>query len=381
MSMEVLPLLNYDKLYQNTINKKVVICDTSSFTSSKQMTDFMRFVFSNGDIGVALGASCECGKSEGIYLLNTICPYCKTVVEKPTAQNLKYSSWIEIPDFLPPLLQPAAYRDLKTWMGTFNKSSLLLLLMTQNSILPECIASWYTPGLWSFYYNFDKLVEFLLIEYKPLKEPNIDKKTKTVNEKSLYIREFVSMYRECLFARYFPILDQRMHVKNNQGTMSFVDKASEQIVKSIIELANIHYHYTESKMEYIEKCAIDMINSYYEYSDTILSTKIQKKLGLIRRHILGARCHFTYRGVIVPITDAADGDELYLPWGIGVQQHKLEILNILVNRMGYTSHDAQMLYERSKYKYDPIIDGILDTLIKECPYKGLVTILGRNPTL
>ena len=379
--MKLLPLMDYEELYQKSPNAEIIPADVSSFTSKKQVTEFTKHIFMDGDIGVGLDATCECGNLTGLYLLGKECNFCKTEVKRPTATDVAFNSWIEIPMFLPPLLQPAAHRILKKWMGTgCNREQLLTSLTTVGSVLPEPIAEFYTPGVWSFYNNFDKLINFLLTEYRPLREPQAG--VKTVNEKSIHIRKFIKMYRKRLFTRHFPVMDKSMHVVNAQGTMSFVDTSVQCIMKTVIELATIHYNYVESKnMPEIERCTVDMISAYYEYSEIILTTKVQKKFGLIRRHILGAKCHLTFRGVIIPIVDAADGDELYLPWGIGVQQHKLEIINILVNRKGHTPHQAQLIFEKAKYKYDPEVDAIIDTLIAECPYKGLPCILGRNPTL
>jgi hypothetical protein len=371
MSMKLVALLNLEEVYQNSPNARIVPADVSSFTSKKQVNEFTKHIFMDAEIGVDLEASCECGHLTGLYLLDKECQYCKTKVTRPTASELTFTSWVEIPEFLPPMLQPAAYRILKKWMGSYTRQPLLDLLLLVESELPPQIAEWYTPGVWSFYNNFDKLMKFLINDYKPIKA-----------DRSEHIPEFLKKYKKCLFSRHFPILDRSMHVIDIKGTMSLVDDSVQHIMKSIEELANIHYSYEVTKdILEIEKYTFDMIKAYYDYSESIITNKLQRKYGLIRRQILGIKCHFTYRGVIVPIIDAADGDELYLPWGIGVQQHKLEILNLLINRKGYTPHEAQLIYERSKYNYNSEIDEILETLIDECPYKGIPTILGRNPTL
>lgn len=72
-------------------------------------------------------------------------------------------------------------------------------------------------------------------------------------------------------------------------------------------------------------------------------------------------------------------DEIYVPWKMAVNALKLEIINLLVNRYGYTHVQAIDKQMQSLAKYDPIIDDIMKKLIAECSYKGLTVILGRNP--
>ncbi len=381
--MKYLSLLDNEKTYHATPTATIIPTGVEALTSKKQVSEFMSYVFSNGDIAVNLGAVCECGKLQGLYLEHSICPDCKTEVKRPTSVELQYGSWLYIPEFLPPLLHPEAYLILNAWMGKYSGTKLLRLLITPGAILPDGLADKFTPGLWEFYNRFDEIIEYLMASHKPtlLK---IKKRTGIVtNEKSANIKKFINKYRDLIFSRYFPVLDQSMHTINKQGTMTLVDPSASKIMKCIIELANIQYKYIEDgdNMFELEELACEMHSSYLEYSNEMIATKIAQKKGLVRHHALGARCHFTARGVIVPTLDTEWMDELHLPWGIGVQQHKLEIINLLVNRQGYTPHEAQTLYEKSKYNYNETIDGILKTLIDECPYKGLPCVVGRNPSL
>ena len=64
-----------------------------------------------------------------------------------------------------------------------------------------------------------------------------------------------------------------------------------------------------------------------------------------------------------------------------VQSLKLEILNRLVSKYNIDPNDAIYRHNKSFSQYDPIIAEIMNDLIKECPYKGLPLIFGRNPSL
>lgn len=73
------------------------------------------------------------------------------------------------------------------------------------------------------------------------------------------------------------------------------------------------------------------------------------------------------------------GDELHLPWKIGVNALKLEILNLMTSRYNLSFGEAIYRQITALVAYDPLVDEIVKTLIKECPYNGLPVLFGRNP--
>ena len=113
----------------------------------------------------------------------------------------------------------------------------------------------------------------------------------------------------------------------------------------------------------------------------IIVEKIISKRGFIRKNMLGARMHCTSRMVITPITGHHRGDELRIPWVVGVSQHKCEIMNILTRRMGYTIEQAKSMWVYAQVNYEPTVHEALKIIEKENPYGGIPVILGRNPSL
>lgn len=380
MSMKYLPLLDYDKLFANAETQNIVPCDVSSLSTKDQVKDFMSYIFSDGNTEIDFGAACSCG-SQPMYLLDMICPKCGDTIKRSSSLELTYSNWLQIPDFLPPLLQPAAYKILFTWMGKApNKKSLLLSLMEPDAELPEYL-NWYEPGMQSFHENFFKLVTCMLKHDHRLTIYAKRGGKRVNNPRSNDIPRFISKYRDVLFARYFPIMDSSMHVLTSDGNVSYMDESAKFIRKTINELANIHYVYKgDRNKKKVEALGVSLLQSYVGYSSSVME-KLKRKKGVIRSHLLGSRCHFTYRAVISPIIDAAYGDEVYLPWAIGIQQNKLEVMNLLVNRYKYDPYSAQVKYDKAIDTFDEEIYEILNTLIAECPYKGLPTLLDRTPSM
>ena len=119
-------------------------------------------------------------------------------------------------------------------------------------------------------------------------------------------------------------------------------------------------------------------SNYILYCETIITKKIGDKFGHIRRQVIGARVHYSARGVIVPIIYPHQSDEIHLSWKIGINILKNEILNVLMNREGYSLNDALYKFMKSLSVYDKHIHNIANMLIKECPYKGLPVLnMGR----
>jgi hypothetical protein len=384
--MESLSVLNFDEVFADSVGARVIPCNTEVLKTKKQVVELMKYIFADGGIRDVLNTSCDCGKSQGGYKLGSTCPKCGTLVRESTAHEIGYSAWLEIPECLPPLLQPLVYNTLKKWMGKYQRQSLLDMFLNPECTLPEPLSEHFQTGVWYFYENFDRIMEYLLNEYRPLKMYLKRKRGDIVkeNKKSIGMQDYLKINRAACFARYFPVLDKNLHVLNKQGTMSDADQTSQYILKAAIEIANVNLVNSMSSAgdkKTLEYYGFGITTTYATYASAVLGNNMLTKYGFFRRHILGSRCHYTFRAVIVPITDLSLPDELKLPWSVAVPQFKLEILNLLIRRMGYSFTDAQLKHQQALERYDKEIHDILKTLITECPYKGIPVLLGRNPTL
>lgn len=374
--MKYLALLDFDKVYREDPDAKIVPYGTETYTSEKQAADFAKQLFKEDSGDLNFAASCECGALNGNYYLDETCAACKTKVRSAFAGELKYRAWLEIPEYMPAILQPAAYRILRKWLGTYHSKALLDVILDINGVLPPDIAMSVGNGFRNFHDNFDRIMDFFLNEYKPFQKA-------AQKTKSKHIPEFLVMNRDLIFIRHIPILNQNLHLVTKSGSMTYTDESSPIIFKTLIELSNLAYIYTTSSKPdlYIEQNMREMYYSYIEYTDSIIYSKLTRKPGFIRKYLLGTRCHFSFRGVIVPITIDHIADELHIPWRIGVTGLKLEIMNILQNRQGKTLSESLDIFHKALFRYDQNIMDIINTLIAECPYKGLPVIFGRNPTL
>ena len=122
------------------------------------------------------------------------------------------------------------------------------------------------------------------------------------------------------------------------------------------------------------------IISYYDkLIDTKKGGKLGGKTGMIRKHCLGSRLHFTYRAVVKPQATPMPLDELVMPWGIMMVELKLPILNYLVNIYGLSMPEAFVKYQNALTKYDADVDACIRRFIDTSRYGRIPVIMGRNP--
>ena len=123
-----------------------------------------------------------------------------------------------------------------------------------------------------------------------------------------------------------------------------------------------------------------IISKIADLSKSYFQSYLIKKEGIFRKHIYGARSHFTFRCVIVSRPGRHQHDELSVPYCIGVTAFRPHVLNKLMKRGFKYKVANRMLYDAVN-KYNPIIAEILDELIVESAYKGIPVMILRNPSL
>lgn len=369
-----LRLIDYDHIFANDPNAQVVPCgcDEGATVSNNSTEAIKRLLFQESDNNLNFIASCACGNLKGNFCIGTVCPKCHTEVRTAFANEIRYLAWLEVPEFMPPLLHPAAYRILGKWMGCVKrKKKVINLLLDVDAELPEPYAGVLGQGPDYFYKNFDDIIKFCMSLNRGIKA-----------KKNEGIEEFCQKYKHCMFIRHIPILNQSLHILTKSGTMTYNDDASTHILKTCIELSNAIYNYRHNptaNKNYLEQHVYSTYTSYLDYINAITKVKLIGKAGFIRKCILAARMHFSARAVIVPIVGDHMADEVELPWRMIVANFRLEILNFLTNRFKQSMNEALATYNKALVSYDETVHECIKILQADCPYKGLPILLGRNP--
>lgn len=377
-------LINLDKLFANSPNARII--NNDSLTGKSLSDDFIKSIYSNTDGDLGFVPTCECGRTHGVTKVGSVCPDCNTVCSSMFVDKLEHVSWIDIPEPMGPVLHPIWYEILLLLTAvTIRKKKVHLIDFILNPefersckpyiFMPEDFEPFVVGrGFKAFYENADYYLDTWLYNYKTTKKKAI------VND----IIKFREMYRDCMFTRKLPILHNSLHpITDNGATLKYVDSASHRILEAALNISveKFKLHSTHKRNYHVDKMLFNIYETILDYYNSLISTKIQSKKGILRKHIFGSRIHYGFRTVVHPHNVAMPMDEIVLPWGIMVNSLKLILLNFLVNRYHKTVDEAISLCYNALTNYDPLIDKCLREYIDETPKGKIPIALGRNPTL
>lgn len=390
MPYKMLNLLNLDELFSQ--NPTAVVANNISFADDNFSESITKLVYSENDTDdIGFVAKCQCGHLHDNYTLGTICPLCHTTSSHNFVEDLQHKVWIGAPPGIIGFLHPIVYFTLSKWLSRGKgKGSYLDDLLDPKGVLPADIADQFDGRGFNYVHdNFEFIITFFLALY-----PKTKKK-----KQAQYIRLFLDTYKDSIFCTKLPILSNELHPITKEGkSLKYTDDSSQDILEAIIDLATVQFaaSTTVVSKRKLELVAYSAYNAYIEYLTKIVKKKLAGKPAILRHHIFGTRLHATFRSVIVPIMGEHQGDELHLPWVIGVSAYKLMIINVLMNKKHYSLVEALAAVSMALIKYDPEIHQILNQLIKECGYReydavnkkykwidlpGLPVLFNRNPSL
>jgi hypothetical protein len=373
-------LVDLTKLYNDTTGARIL--NDSSFTGRKVNEERIAQLFYDIDPELGFVASCECKAFRGNYYAGHKCPHCGTVVSSEFTSDMTHINWIVLPDHVPPVLHPVFFMLLKEWLGKTasantkgrTKISLIQAILDPAETLPMGVRSHIKKqGFKHFHENHEEIMNFFFTTYRPTK----------VNKNTPFIKLLYEEYKEILFTKKIPTLHPSLTPIAKEGKMKAIDPAAASIMAATSNASILGFEskrcLTENK--YVDKMLWKVYADIMNYVELIITKKYGDKYAHVRRHMMGARIHYSARSVIVPIVDPHRGDEIHIPWKIALGGFKNELLNVLTNRKGLSFNDALMKYTTALVRYDDEIYRIMLTLMRECPYKGFPVLCGRNPTL
>lgn len=374
---------NLDALYHESYGARVI--NSSNFTSVQVMEDFVKKLFYEMDRDLEYVCACECGEYRGNYYEGSVCPLCGTIVSSRFTTALTNLNWLELPDELPSVIHPVFFTIFKEWLGKTKsvrgartkKVPIIQAILDPTVPLPEDLKHIIKEqGQTYFNEHYKEIIHYFLHDYKPRKGDRWNP----------YIEYMMKEYGDTFFCRKLPILHPSMHPLAKEGKVKTVDTTASMIVPAIIDLS-VAGNTIRRKVigkKYADKTIWKVYSKYIEYIEVIITKKISDKFSHCRRQMAGSRVHFSGRSVITPITTRHMASSLILPWKIAINSYKFEILNILMNKRGYSYTDAVAKHVKSLVTYDSEIHEVMNEIIKMWQaqgYEGPVVLLGRNPTL
>lgn len=364
-------IIDLDELFATTHNT-TVLNDIILDKTTEEIIDAVCDVSADRTDTVA---RCQCDNLVGNYYEGVKCSVCGAFATQSLFGSIRNELWLEIPKTIKGVLNPRAYSILENWIGTSNRVPILPQLLDMSQPNKEIVGTPFFAGqgLNWFYENFQSTMEYFLQNHQ-----------KTRKKDSEMMRWFLEDTGKALWCTKLPILSKLIQpVTKHSEKMRYVDPELKSLLESIFTLGSVLLSERMMKfsVRHLERNFYKVYQEFVSYTKSILENKLPSKPSLLRKHVYGARYHMTGRSVAVPIVTPHDGDEIYLPWRLGVRMYMYHIISVLVNKYHMKPFDAYNRVSQALMVYDHTIDLILQRMIKDCPYKGLPVLMNRNPSL
>lgn len=379
----VLKLLNFDENFRR-MEDRAIILNNIDYNIPGYADVLTNNVYSRvGDFNFIARCACSPGEGglEGTYTEGMICPKCKQRSVSgmdAISGHLDHMVWLSSPTSIPGFMHPNVYMVWARWAKADKSTGYIDAIVNPKLPLPAELAE-VVPDKqrgWKFLHdNYDTLCDFFLNHLK-----------KTRDKATPALKVYLQSMRHLTFCRYLPVLASVLHpiIQSDQsrGGRKFVDQGSQYILEAANGLSYLQFAPSPpTKHAEIQDTIHTAYKSYMLYLDDIARRRMSKKQSLPRRHVLGARFHWSFRSVIVPICGPHRYDELHLPWCVGVNNLKVHIIGRLMQRHGHTLGDATYRQLKAITHYDPLVHRIMKEMIAESPYPGLPVLFNRNPSL
>lgn len=379
--------LNLDTYFKTIEGDKVILNDLNFYSLSDM--DYMKknimMVYNNIDT-ISLKPQCECGKLSGRYLVNEICRICGTRCLAPDEKvyPVVWLKAITLKDYstenpvVLKFLNPAFWAMLSK--AIHNKIDYLRYLSDSRYVIPldkvpkeiQYIKETFlenTRTYLQFINNIENIIEYFISLSK-------------FQSKRPVLEELLRLYRthyNDLYTTYLPIFNKKMFVVEETRKGRFTNLSSAgtlNIAVSWIKLCSDN----DVSIKKISNITGFVISELAKLGQNYFNQYIVKKTGIFRKHVFGARSHFTFRCVIVSIPGVHQHDGVIVPWIVGVTSFRPHVLNKLIKR-NYTITQAIDMIHNACKSYCPVISEILDELIQEAPNRQIKLITHRNPSL
>lgn len=390
-------LLNLDSYFRSTPGDKIIVNDLDylNVNDVEKINNSLITVYNNTDV-ISTKPSCDCGNLTGRYLVGKYCSKCGTPC---TEVNDKVYPIIWLRALHPSIkfMSPTFYNILSMliskdtnyfrWLGDEKFKLPVNKIPTHIQTIKETILENKRSYL-NLIENIPKILEYL----KVTKYKVTDEFSQTNIDYALYLWE---KEQHNIFTEYLPIVNKKLFVKENTSKGVFVQFVAANAMDIVMNWLKVSSNPEEAYTLDSDGNQILMANVIKKWESATMATVdglskmyvkyiedyVAQKPGIFRKHVYGARSHFTFRNVITSVPGKHRHDEIFVPWCIGTSVFRPHLLNKLVNKHGFSNKYANKILYRAAKKYDPLIDQLLTELIEESPKKGLPVIIQRNPSL
>lgn len=379
-------LVNFNELFARLNSQPIIINDVME-TSEEEKDNLKKLIYTryNSDLLSNL-PSCECGtgangEQQGItgeYNIGVFCSNCQTTVKSPIEQTIEPILWMRAPKGVLKLINPIVWTMLN---NRFSKSNFKIIqwicdtTYRPSTKTPAVLDSVQRLGIQRGYNYFIENFDFIINALFDMKEFQLPKRGSRD-----YLRELITISRDCVFTDYLPLPNKSLLIIEDTNVGTYVDPIIVGAIDAIQTIASIDSSMSQHSIRVKENRTIKTIVVLADFNDNYTKNGLAEKAGIFRKHVFGTRSNFSFRAVISSITDEHEYDEIHIPWGVATSVFRYHLMNKLL-KMGYNVNNAIGFLNEHAKKYSKVIDDIFVDLIANSPRKGIVSTLGRNPSL
>lgn len=370
-------VVDLDRMVQSSPIPITILNDLPSETEDdrKAIDSLILTTYDNTDI-LSTIPSCQCGRLSMGYNLGKECTVCNTLVSRPVETPITANVWLRCLDGVDGFIAPVAWIMLTSALSStgYNLMEWLTNPMSRppnncSQVIQKKIqvfeqAGW-ERGLNNFIRNFDRFLEIL----PALK---LNGETELVH--------WLQTNRSVLFPKHLPMPTKALLVLEKTAVGSFADLPMTGAIDAARTIVSLSKGITAYTQNYIERKMVAVIKNISTYLWDTINLSFNRKRGWLRGQLFRSRSHFCMRGVITSITVPHNYEEIWIPWAQGLELLKIHIISKLLKR-GYSATNAFSLVEANGNVYVPILDEIMQELIRESDYLGIPCTFQRNPTL
>ena len=323
--------------------------------------------------------SCKCKKTQGRDYKDSICPYCHTKVQY-VGDDLEIFGWINFEPYH--IIHPNLFITLSRYIGKSDLEAILLpeieldengnpITNIDKSLIRKKRAAgkkgkkinidttYVSLGLIEFYNRFDEILEYFHSKNKNKKQELYD--DLIANRDKIFIQN-IPVYSSIL--RPWKIEGRRLTFEATNTKYTIIAK---QAAKAKDDSYSIYRN-----PKYKNSVLWDIQERYNSLTEEII-TILSGKKGRIRS-LIGGRCGFTSRSVIVPGPDLKV-DEVRISYYSLLELLQQTIINILMRTYNIGAADAYMRFFRARLQPDKQIKSIIQNLIDTV---GINVLVNRN---
>jgi hypothetical protein len=372
-------LLNMDAYFKSCSGDKIIINDLSFFNNEhlEKINHSLMTIYENSET-LSTKPSCDCGATKGMFRIGKYCNQCGTQCLEPHTK-VKPLLWLKT------LTPEIKFLNPTVWLmisQILNKKRDLLRWLCDYRYNPPTKVPKHIIGIRDDVLNGERVYSNTMNHLEQILVYLLNHASYKTQPRQQILKDMLELIHNnpnALFSEYLPIINKKIFVVEEVRKGKFINLASADIVDVVKTWLKICSE--DSVNEKIYNATLgSMLSNLAGLYKTYFDQYLVKKSGTFRKHVYGARSHFTFRCVIVSVPGKHKHDEISAPWCVGVTAFRPHILNKLTKR-GYTYKSAILKLYRSIISFDTEIYEILNELIKESPYRGIPCIIQRNPSL